>query len=172
MTLRTDLTTNERRAALVLVSECLAGMGGDRPSDLEHDEYTWVDAKMLMAHGWTAPEANGTFGALTDKGFIFEADRNEMALTTEAWRFLDTIWDDRETKVDRIIQTPAAPATTEEKEIKMFNLTVTSDRGLNFTAIVAAASKAAALRLGRDAAKDAGISRKVGTLHFRAKLAR
>lgn len=48
------------------------------------------------------------------------------------------------------------------------NLTITSDRGLNFSAIVAAASPREAIKLGRAAVRDAGISRKVGTLQYRA----
>jgi hypothetical protein len=88
-----DLTANELRAALVLVSECLAGMGGSRPSDLEYDEYTWCSAKELIAHGWNRNEASGTFGALMTKGIVCECDRNEWAVTTSGWRWLDTMWD-------------------------------------------------------------------------------
>lgn len=92
-----NLTENETRAALVLVKSCLDGMGGKRPSDLEYDEYTWVSAKELMEAGWNKNEAAGTFGALMEKGMVVEHDRNEWALTTEGWRFLDTIWDNKET---------------------------------------------------------------------------
>lgn len=88
-----DLTSNEFHAAMILVNDCLAGMGGQRPSDLENDEYTWVDAQSLIAHGWSAPEAAGTFSALVEKGVIYEADTNQMALATDAWRWLDTQWD-------------------------------------------------------------------------------
>ena len=89
-----DLTQNELAAALVLVNSCLDGMGGKRPSDLEHDEYTWVDAKDLMAtKKWNKNEAAGTFGALMAKGLVMEYDRNEWCLTTDAWRWLDTVWD-------------------------------------------------------------------------------
>lgn len=88
-----DLTQNELKAALVLVKSCLDGMGGKRPADLEHDEYTWVSAKDLMAAGWNKNEAAGTFGALMEKGLVVECDRNEWCLTTQAWQYLDTVWD-------------------------------------------------------------------------------
>lgn len=93
MALNINLTDNELKAALVLVKSCFTGMGGKRPADLGGDEYTWVSAKDLMKAGWTAPEANGTFGALMDKGFVSEYDKNEWVLETEAWQYLDTIWD-------------------------------------------------------------------------------
>jgi hypothetical protein len=96
MTTTYNLTQNELRAALVLVSSCLDGMGGKRPSDLEHDEYTWVSAKDLMAKGWNKNEATGTFGALEAKGMVSEYDRNEWVLSTSAWKWLDTVWDANE----------------------------------------------------------------------------
>ena len=95
MTKTFNLTANETKAALILVASCLNGMGGDRPADLGGDEYTWVSAKDLMAKGYSAAEATGTFGALMAKGVVYEYDRNEWVLATEAWQFLDTIWDDR-----------------------------------------------------------------------------
>lgn len=93
MTLNTNLTENETRAALILVKECLLGMGGKRPSDLAHDEYTWVDAKSLMSHGYSRYEAAGTFGALMDKGFVYQEDKTTWVLSTAAWQYLDTIFD-------------------------------------------------------------------------------
>lgn len=95
MTTTFDLTPNELKAALVLVKSCLDGMGGKRPADLEHDEYTWVSAKDLMAAGWNKNGAAGTFGALMEKGLVSEYDRNEWCLTTSAWQYLDTVWDAR-----------------------------------------------------------------------------
>lgn len=89
-----DLTDNEFHAAMILVNECLHGMGGNRPSDLEDDEYTWVGADMLVSHGWSKEEAAGTFSALDAKGVIFEYEKNQMVLETAAWRWLDTVWDD------------------------------------------------------------------------------
>ena len=37
-----NLTEAEFAVARILVGICLDGMGGSRPSDLEHDEYTWA----------------------------------------------------------------------------------------------------------------------------------
>lgn len=88
-----NLTQNELAAALVLVKSCLDGMGGKRPADLQHDEYTWVSANDLMAAGWNKNEATGTFGALMEKGLVYESDRNEWVLATAAWQYLDTVWD-------------------------------------------------------------------------------
>lgn len=88
-----DLNQHELNCALILVTECLAGMGGDRPSDLESDEYTWIDVKMLTAHGYTMAQARGYFSALMAKGVISEYDKNEPVLETAAWRWLDTKWD-------------------------------------------------------------------------------
>lgn len=106
--MNTDLTPNELAAAIVLVKSCLDGMGGSRPADLASDEYTWVDAKVLMKAGWNKNEASGTFGALMEKGFISEYDKNEWAITTEAWKFLDTIWD---------AQTAPAPKAKKAKKV-------------------------------------------------------
>lgn len=91
--LNTNLTANELKAAMILVTECVGGMGGERPSDLENDEYTWVDAKVLKAHGYSAQSANATFGSLKEKGFIEDVSKNEWCLATSAWRWLDTQWD-------------------------------------------------------------------------------
>ena len=88
-----NLTANETRAALILVKSCLKGMGGSRPLDLDDDPYTWVAPEDLMAAGYSRHEAAGTWSALLDKGLIYEADRNEYAMTDDGYRFLDTIWD-------------------------------------------------------------------------------
>jgi hypothetical protein len=54
MTTTFDLTANELKAALVLVREpALNGMGGQRPSDLDNDPYTWCDAQTLINAGWS-----------------------------------------------------------------------------------------------------------------------
>lgn len=92
--MNTNLTPNELRAALILVRSCFEGMGGKRPGDLADDEYTWVDAKVLMESGYNRHEAAGTFGALMEKGFVYEYDKNEWVLSTKAWQYLDTIWDE------------------------------------------------------------------------------
>ena len=88
-----NLTANETRAALVLVKSCLRGMGGSRPLDLDDDPYTWVDPQDLINAGYSRHEAAGTWGALIDKGMIYEYDRDEYAMTDAGYRFLDTIWE-------------------------------------------------------------------------------
>ncbi len=87
------LTANEQRAALILVKSCLDGMGGERPSDLDSDPYTWVSAGDLQRAGYSAPEAAGTIGALMAKGLVYDYDEGELVLSDEAYRYLDTIWD-------------------------------------------------------------------------------
>jgi hypothetical protein len=94
MPINTNLTDNEMKAAIVLVKSCLHGMGGNRPSDLEDDEYTWISARDLMEAGWSAASANATFGALMAKGFVGQFDKNEWVLETSAWKYLDTVWDE------------------------------------------------------------------------------
>jgi len=88
-----DLTRNELAAAMTLVKSCLRNMGGIRPLDLDGDPYTWVCPEDLIAGGWTRHEAAGTFGALAAKGFIDEMEESEWAMTTEAYRWLDTKWE-------------------------------------------------------------------------------
>lgn len=132
MTLNTNLTDNELKAALVLVKSCLDGMGGSRPADLGGDEYTWVSAKDLMAAGWNKNEATGTFGALMDKGFVSEYDKNEWVLETEAWKYLDTIWD-------------AQTATPKETAVKTVTLNLA-----NTTFAVHASEEAAQAVAGTD----------------------
>lgn len=92
MTTTFDLTENELKAALVLVRECLNGMGGSRPSDLDGDPYTWCDAKDLIAAGWSKEAAAGTYGSLAEKGFI-HLDREGDFVTTAGYQFIDTVWD-------------------------------------------------------------------------------
>ena len=65
-----NFTENEKLAALHLVDECLSGMGGDRPMDLEDDPFTWCHAEVLTYVGWSKHEAAGTYGALAEKGAI------------------------------------------------------------------------------------------------------
>lgn len=92
MTKSFDLTANELKAAVVLVQECLNGMGGSRPSDLDNDPYTWCDAKDLIAAGWTKEAAAGTYGSLAEKGFI-RLDREGDCVSTAGYQFIDTLWD-------------------------------------------------------------------------------
>ena len=92
--MNTNLTPNELRAALILVRVCFKGMGGNRPGDLADDPFTWVDAKDLIEAGYNRHEAAGTFGALMEKGFVMENDKNSWIMTDAAWQYLDTIWDE------------------------------------------------------------------------------
>lgn len=94
MTTKTyDFTPGELKVAMILVASCLDGMGGKRPADLEHDEFTWIDLGDLISKGYSRFEAAGFWSSLADKGAIFEYDENEWVLQTSAWQFLDTVWD-------------------------------------------------------------------------------
>lgn len=89
-----DLTAKELIVAKILVKTCLSNMGGSRPADLEYDEFTWVDAKDLMEHGYSRHMAAGFFSSLEEKGFLEDAggDRS-MVVSTNGWKFIDTVWD-------------------------------------------------------------------------------
>lgn len=91
-----DLTKREKAVAIALVKICLDGMGGDRPSDLEHDEYTWVEPKDLVPLGYTLNEARGFFASLQVKGFVQDYDDGDWTVTTPGWRWVDTFWDSLE----------------------------------------------------------------------------
>jgi len=99
--LNTNLTRRELHVSLVLVNECLSAMGGSRPSDLENDEMTWISPDDLILNGYSKHEAAGFWSSLSDKGFIdLEVDdtpgSTSDCLSTEAWKYLDTIWDENE----------------------------------------------------------------------------
>jgi len=87
-----NLTKNETAAAMALVKECLSGMGGTRPIDLDDDPFTWVWPDVLTAAGWTRHEAAGTWSALLEKGVIYADDPPDFVLADNAYRWLDTIW--------------------------------------------------------------------------------
>lgn len=98
-----DLTDGELRVAHILIAECLAGMGGKRPSDLEYDEYTWAyPADLVKGWGYSKNEAAGFFSSLWDKGFlecwddtdVFNKKIKVWVVSTQAWKWLDTKWDD------------------------------------------------------------------------------
>ena len=98
-----NLTDLETKAAMTLVQSCLDGMCGSRPSDLEDDEYTWVEPSDLTeGMNISRHQAAGLFSSLHDKGFIFKNDdqfdmfgnrQTSWAVATEGWRYIDTIWD-------------------------------------------------------------------------------
>lgn len=62
-------------------------------------------------------------------------------------------------------------AKIEATEAANFIVTITSIKGLSFTAPVRAENAGEAIKLARAAVKDAGISRSVGRIDFRAKKA-
>ena len=88
-----NLTPKEMQAALAFVDSCLRGMGGERPSDLESDEYTWISANDLVEQSWNKHEAAGLMSALSEKGFISEYEPGQWIVETSAWRWIDTVWD-------------------------------------------------------------------------------
>jgi hypothetical protein len=90
-----DLTTKEFHAACVLMQQCLDGMGGSRPSDLEHDEFTWVYAQDLVTVGYSKHEAAGLFSSLAGKSFLEQNSPKDWVITTEGWRWMDTQWNDK-----------------------------------------------------------------------------
>lgn len=91
--INTNLTEGELKVAMILVKSCLNGMGGERPADLESDEYTWIDLGDIRSEGYSLAEARGYWSSLTQKGFIDEIDDGEWALAAAAWKFLDTVWE-------------------------------------------------------------------------------
>lgn len=107
-----DLTENEFHAAMVLVvNDCLDGMGGSRPLDLDNDPYTWVYAETLVKFGWSKESAAGTFASLNEKGVIY-ADGEESTMSDAGYRWLDTKFDDAAEKLARtkkVTETPVAP---------------------------------------------------------------
>lgn len=97
-----NLTDAEFAVAHILVAECLNGMGGSRPADLEHDEYTWADAADLVkGYGYSKPQAAGFFSSLSDKGFlecwddtdVFGKKKKQWIVVTKGWQWMDTEWD-------------------------------------------------------------------------------
>ena len=94
-----NLTDNEIKALMIFVTSCLNGMGGQRPSDLENDEYTWIGLEDLTRAGYNRHEASGTMGALVEKGLIHDSGDPEddgtavYVLATKTWKWLDTKWD-------------------------------------------------------------------------------
>jgi len=85
-----NLTENEHRALMVLIDGCLAGMGGEKPSDLLDDMYTWIDAGDLIAEGWSKEAAAGTLGSLEQKGMVYLAgEDSSINLHDEEFTALD-----------------------------------------------------------------------------------
>ena len=80
-----NFTENEKRAALYLVAECLDGMGGERPMDLEDDKFTWCHINVLVKAGWSK------HGSLESKGAL-DIDHDTDYFAPDAW--VDTIRDE------------------------------------------------------------------------------
>ena len=179
--LNTNLTANETKAALILVRSCLDGMGGQRPADLGGDEYTWVSAKDLMAAGYSAASANATFGSLMEKGFVSVNGKNEWVLNTAAWQYLDTIWDAQNEQPSDLVMLATVTGVAAEYEAAKeetglsipanFIVRVFTDEADLGSYPLNAASAGDAIKEARAAVKLAGISRKVGVIHYRAKKA-
>ncbi len=88
-----NLTKKEFKAAEIFVQSCLDAMGGERPSDLEQDEYTWISLGDLTAKGYSRHEAAGLMSSLADKGFISEHEPHQWVVETRAWQWIDQYWD-------------------------------------------------------------------------------
>ena len=86
------LTHNEGLAAIALVKHCLQQIGGTRPSDLEENEMTWCNWKVLVQNNWGTDTAHGLWGSLTEKGVV-TSDGDHSRLTTAAWKWLDMNWE-------------------------------------------------------------------------------
>jgi hypothetical protein len=91
-TILDTLTEGELKAARILVAECLRGMGGKRPADLESDPFTWTLPQILIDAGYSRHEAAGFWSSLLAKGAIEEYDRNEWIVADETWRAFEAIW--------------------------------------------------------------------------------
>ena len=96
-----NFTKNEKLAALHLVNECLGGMCGDRPMDLEDDTFTWTHVQVLTSSGWSKHEAAGTYGALAEKGALYIETRYanddgawEDTIHNELYRWAESHWDE------------------------------------------------------------------------------
>lgn len=94
-----NFTQNEKLAALHLVDECLDGMGGDRPMDLEYDPFTWCHVEVLTLAGWSKHEAAGTYGALFEKGAIWIEEPNgddgwTDTIHNDLYRWAESHWDE------------------------------------------------------------------------------
>ena len=93
-----NLTESETKVLIILTQSCLDGMGGTRPSDLESDEYTWIEPSDLPANEYSPKQRSGFFSSLIQKGVIedwgsYNTGKQEWVLATAAWRYADTIWD-------------------------------------------------------------------------------
>jgi len=86
------LTEGELKVARILVQECLNGMGGKRPSDLDGDRFTWAWADTLIEHGYSRHEAAGFWSSLEKKGIIYHYEGKDYVVNDEVWQAFDPIW--------------------------------------------------------------------------------
>jgi hypothetical protein len=86
------LTEGELKVARILVQECLNGMGGKRPSDLENDTYTWAWADTLIKNGYKRHEAAGYWSSLEKKGVISHWEGKDYVVNDDVWQAFDSIW--------------------------------------------------------------------------------
>lgn len=184
MTKTFELTVNELRAALVIVGNCLDGMGGRRPMDLLADPFTWCEAGDLIDAGWTRHEAAGTFGSLLEKGVVRSEGKSrkegkmveEFTLTEAAFRWLDTKWDDRAAIMDdtaemadlsedlAMIEMDLDAIASDDAPEYEVKITFPSEaEGEAYFYHIEATSRKAAIDAARKRAKEAGlIGRKTG----------
>ena len=105
-----NFTENEKRAALYLVADCLNGMGGERPMDLEEDRFTWCHVSVLVDAGWSKHEAAGTYGSLESKGALdIEHDTDCMgegawvdSIRDELYQWAEGHWDEFEAELESV----------------------------------------------------------------------
>lgn len=96
-----NFTPNEQLAALHLVDECLFGIGGKRPLDLEDDPLLCCHVTVLKNAGWTKEQAAGTYGSLAEKGAITieEIDQDdplrwEDSISFDLYEWAEEHWDE------------------------------------------------------------------------------
>ena len=90
-----ELNKVEKEVLMTLINACLSGMGGEKPSDLWEDFYTWVEPKDLVdktSANLTLNQAKGYFSDFMKKGLINEYDKNERFLNEDAVREAEKIW--------------------------------------------------------------------------------
>ena len=87
-----NLTDGELKVARILVQECLNGMGGKRPADLDGDRFTWAWADTLIENGYSRHEAAGYWSSLEKKGVISHWEGKDYVVNDEVWQAFDPIW--------------------------------------------------------------------------------
>lgn len=162
-----NLTALEVSALNALVAEGLGCMGGSKALDLLDDNMGCMfPAELAKALKINLQAVGGVMSSLQQKGLTswdeISDGKDGYWLTEAGIRVVAFM------EADAALAAPA-PALAAPADLPLFVVTVRNDaRTLDYTAAVHAADKKAAIRLARDAAKLAGISRKLGTLRFSA----